>query len=48
MKGIPLVSWDIFTLPRDQGGLSLLNIRVQRVALIGKWVVEVVEGDVPW
>jgi hypothetical protein len=48
VKGIPLVYWDIFTLPKDQGVLSLLEIRVQRVAMSGKWVVEVVEGDVPW
>lgn len=28
-KGVALVVWDICTLPKDQGGLGLLDIRAQ-------------------
>jgi hypothetical protein len=39
-KGILLVALNIFTLPRDQGGFGILDIRAQGVTLFGKWEVQ--------
>ena len=47
-KGIPLVAWDLYNSPRDQGGLGLPKVRVQGAGLGSKWVVCKVKRDAPW
>jgi hypothetical protein len=33
-----LVDWDTVCLPKDQGGLGVLDLRVMNICLLAKWL----------
>lgn len=33
-----LVDWDTVCLPKDQGGLGVLDLRVTNICLLAKWL----------
>ena len=37
--GLLLVSWNVFTIPKDEGGLGLIGVVEQESILVTKWVV---------
>lgn len=39
VRGLPLVSLDVFTIPNDEGGLGLIDVVEQGSILVTKWVV---------
>ena len=44
-----LASWDLVGRPKDKGGLGVINLRVQNIALLLKHLVKFYKGhDLPW
>jgi hypothetical protein len=46
--GFPLVPWHVCTMPKDEGGLGLINVATQGFILVAKWALRCLEGDAPW
>jgi hypothetical protein len=44
-RGLPLVPWDVCTMPKDEGGLDLIDVTTQGSILAAKWVVRCLEGS---
>ena len=38
VHGNPLISWDKVTCPKNKGGMGVLNLRIQNLALLIKFV----------
>eukprot|EP01018_Ginkgo_biloba_P025043 Gb_28349 [translate_table: standard] len=47
-RGLPLVAWDIGTLPTTHGGLGITNIKARGLALVAKWMIHAIQADAPW
>jgi len=39
---------DVCTMPKDDGGLGLLDVTTQGNTLVTKWVMRCFEGSAPW
>lgn len=48
LKGLPMVPWDVCTIPKEEGGLGLIDVATQGSILAAKWVVKCLEGGAPW
>jgi hypothetical protein len=46
--GLPMVPWDVCIMPKDEGGLGLIDVATQGTILVAKWVVRCLEGTSPW
>jgi len=42
-----MVPWKVCTLPKDEGGLGLINVETQGNILDAKWMVICLEGSSP-
>jgi hypothetical protein len=48
-RGNALISWDKICIPKNQGGLGVLNLSIQNKALLLKNLDKFFNGhDVPW
>ena len=43
-----MVSWNFCTMPKNEGGIVLINIATQGSDFETKWVVRFLEGYSPW
>lgn len=39
------MKWGILCLPKDQGGLGILNLEIQNVCLQSKWLYKLIDED---
>ena len=46
-RGIPMVPWDVCTMPKNEGGLGLIDIEFQNNILDSKWVIICLKGSFP-
>ncbi|KAH9294882.1 hypothetical protein KI387_038470 [Taxus chinensis] len=46
--GFHRVAWDVCCTPKNTGGLGLINIQLQGVALTTKWIIRSLEGEESW
>jgi hypothetical protein len=47
-KKYHLVSWDVVCLPKDQGGLGILNLDLMNISLLAKWLWKLFNEDGMW
>jgi hypothetical protein len=47
-RGLPMVPWAVCIMPKDEGGLGLIDVATQGNILAAKWVVRCLEGSSPW
>ncbi|WVZ51657.1 hypothetical protein U9M48_002779 [Paspalum notatum var. saurae] len=47
-KKYRLSKWDILCLPKDQGGLGILNLEIQNKCLLSKWLFKLLNEDGMW
>jgi hypothetical protein len=47
-KKYHLVGWDIVCLPKDQGGLGILNLNLMNISLLAKWLWNLFNEDGVW
>ena len=40
-----MVSWDVCMMPKDDGGLGLIDVSTHVSILASKWVVRCLEGE---
>jgi hypothetical protein len=38
-KKYRLAKWDIMCRPKDQGGLGIIDLEIQNICLLSKWIV---------
>lgn len=38
-RGLPLASWNLYTLENDKGGLGLTDVHTKGFVLATKWIV---------
>jgi hypothetical protein len=43
-----LAKWDIMWQPKDQGGLSILELNMMNIALLSKWIYKLLTSDGMW
>ena len=43
-----LAKWDILCRPKDQGGLGILNLKLQNKCLLAKWLVNLLNTEGIW
>ena len=43
-----LIKQEILCLPKDQGGLGILNLETQNVCLLSKWLYKLINEDGLW
>jgi len=43
-----LIKWEILCLPKDQGSLGILNLEIQNVCLLSKWLYKLINEDRVW
>jgi hypothetical protein len=43
-----MVPWDVCIMPKDEGGLGLIDVATQGYILEAKWVVRCLENTSPW
>lgn len=43
-----MASWDVCMMPKDDGGLGLIDVSTHVSILASKWVVRCLEGSSPW
>ena len=46
-QGLPMVPWDIYIIPKDEGGLGFIDVVTQENILVAKWVVWFLDGFSP-
>ena len=44
-KKYRLSKWEILCLPKDQGGLGIMNLEIQNACLLSKWLYKLVNED---
>jgi hypothetical protein len=47
-KKYRLMKWDILCLPKDQGGLGILNLEIKNICLLSKWLYKLINEDGIW
>ncbi|WVZ54468.1 hypothetical protein U9M48_005255, partial [Paspalum notatum var. saurae] len=47
-KKYRLTKWDHLCLPKDQGGLGILNLEAQNACLLSKWLYKLINEDGLW
>lgn len=47
-KKYHLVSWSVVCLPKDQGGLGVLDLRTMNLSLLGKWLWRLENEEGQW
>lgn len=47
-KGLPMVPRDVCIMPKEEGGLGLIDVATQGCVLAAKWVIKCVEGASSW
>ncbi|WVZ95347.1 hypothetical protein U9M48_041127, partial [Paspalum notatum var. saurae] len=47
-KKYRLAKWNILSMPKDVGGLGILNLEVQNKCLLGKWLFKLLTEDGLW
>ena len=47
-KKYRLAKWDILCHPKDQGGLGVIDLKVQNKCLLSKWIVNLLNGEGTW
>jgi hypothetical protein len=47
-RGLLMVPWEVCTMPKEEGGLSLIDVVTQGHILATKWIVRCLEGFAPW
>jgi hypothetical protein len=47
-KKYRLTKHDILCLPKDQGGLGILNLEVQNIFFLSKWLYKLINEDEIW
>jgi hypothetical protein len=40
-----LAKWDILYRPKDQGGLGVIDLKVQNKCLLSKWIVNLLNSE---
>ena len=43
-----LARWDIICRPKDQGGLGIINLKLQNKCLLAKWLVNLLNTEGMW
>jgi hypothetical protein len=44
-KKYRLAKWDILCRPKDQGGLGIINLEIQNICLLSKWIVNLLNTE---
>jgi uncharacterized membrane protein YobD (UPF0266 family) len=44
-KKYRLTKWEILCLPKEQGGLGIINLEVQNICLLIKWLFKLINED---
>jgi hypothetical protein len=47
-KKYRLTKWGILCLPKEQGGLGIINLEVQNICLLSKWLFKLIHEDGVW
>lgn len=47
-EGFLWFSWELCTMPKEEGGLGLLDVATQGRILAAKWIVRCLGGSTPW
>jgi hypothetical protein len=47
-KKYRLAKWDILCRPKDQGGLGIIDLEVQNICLLSKWIVNLLNTEGTW
>ena len=47
-RGIPKVSWTIYTMAKEAGGLGLINLQTLADKLAAKWILRSMDSDEFW
>ena len=46
--GLHKVGWDICFLPKEVGGMGMLDYKRQGISLCAKWVIRTIKGNESW
>jgi hypothetical protein len=44
-KKYHLAKWDIMCRPKDQGGLGIIDLEIQNICLVSKWIVSLLNTE---
>jgi hypothetical protein len=44
-KKYRLTKWDILCRPKDQGGLGIIDLEIQNICLLSKWIVNLLNTE---
>jgi hypothetical protein len=47
-KKYRLAKWDILCRPKDQGGLGIIDLKIQNICLLSKWIVNLLNTEGTW
>ena len=47
-KSLPMVPWDVHIVPKDEGGLTLIDVVIQTKIFVPTCVVKCLDGTSPW
>ena len=47
-KKYRLAKWDILCCPKDQGGLGVIDLKIQNKCLLSKWIVNLLNREGTW
>jgi hypothetical protein len=47
-KKYRLTKWGILCLPKEQGGLGIINLEVHNICLLSKWIFKIINEDEVW
>jgi hypothetical protein len=47
-KKYRLTKWGILCLPKEQGGLGIINLEVHNICLLSKWIFKLINEDEVW
>ena len=42
------VKWEWLCLPKERGGLEIMELKAQGMALASKWTIKTQSGEEPW
>jgi hypothetical protein len=47
-KKYRLAKWDILCRPKDQGGLGIIDLKIQNKCLLSKWLFKLLNEEGTW